>query len=184
MSFALPKNVPSFDSAQRPFENTIWRQAGTLHQNGDTDGRIGNTLSGIFESKEVLPMYKDKPYTFSASRRNRTWFRRQRTWLGLLLGLLGLLYLLGAFSTSGPNKSVGSGHERSRASRWNWIKPVGVNNAEIWESRREKVKEAFALSWDSYAQYAWGMLIRSLHKRFGVGHPTQDVNRVNVCVRI
>ena len=165
MSFALPNNVPSFDNAQRSYENTIWQHTGSSQRNGHTNGGIGNSLGGIFESKEVLPMYKDKPYMQTVSRRNKALFQRKRTWLGAILGFLGTLYFLGVFSSPGSSKSSVNQNGRSEVSWWSWSQPVTINSDELWATRREKVKEAFTLSWDGYAQYAWGMLTNRLHQR-------------------
>ena len=163
MSFALPRNVPSFDSATRSYENTIWRHAGSSHQNGYTNGGIGNTLGKIFESKEGLPMYKDKPHAYPPSRRSRGLLQRKRTWLSAILGFLGTLYFLGAFSASGSPEGARDGQRKSQDGWWSWLGPTGRNDDDVWESRREKVKEAFTLSWDGYSQYAWGTFVGSLH---------------------
>ena len=162
MSFASPKNVPSFDSAQRAYENTIWRHAGSSHQNGHTNSAIGNTLGKVFENRDGLPMYKDKPHAYPASRRSRGMFRRKRTWLGAILGFLGTLCLLGVFSTTDPLEGAQDGQRMSYdGGWWSWTSPTRMKDDDIWESRREKVKEAFTLSWDGYSQFAWGMSVES-----------------------
>ena len=165
MSFALPKNVPSFDSTQRPYENTFWRPAGSSYHDGHTNSGIGKTLGKLFESKDGLPMYKDKPHAYQASRRSRGLFRRKRTWLGAILGCLGTLYVFGVFSTSSPLEGASHGQRKSQAAWWSWMNPTSGNDDELWESRREKVKEAFTLSWDGYSQSAWGMSVRSPYAR-------------------
>lgn len=157
MSFALPKNVPSFDSAQRSYENTVWRHAGSSHQNGHANNGIGSTLGKIFDSKDRLPMYKDKPHAYPASRRSRGLFRRKRTLFGAVLGFFVTLYYLRVFTTSASLGSTQNGQRKSQGDWWSWISPASKKDDEIWESRREKVKEAFKLSWDGYSQSAWGM---------------------------
>ncbi|KAI9870052.1 MAG: mannosyl-oligosaccharide alpha-1,2-mannosidase, partial [Watsoniomyces obsoletus] len=62
MSFAVPRNVPNFNNAQRQFEDNVW-----------------NKVTG---NEKGLPMYKDKPYHFQPSQRRKPWFRRKRI-LGL-----------------------------------------------------------------------------------------------------
>jgi len=42
---------------------------------------------------------------------------------------------------------------------WNWLQRSEESARKIdWLSRRERVVEAFTLSWDAYERYAWGML--------------------------
>ena len=49
MSFAITRNVPNFESAQRKFEDNVW-----------------NKLPG---NEKGLPMYKDKPFGYPGSSR-------------------------------------------------------------------------------------------------------------------
>jgi endoplasmic reticulum Man9GlcNAc2 1,2-alpha-mannosidase len=52
--------------------------------------------------------------------------------------------------TSGPRERVSNG--------WSWSNNKGSDDsAELWEERRDKVVEAFTISWDGYRKYAWGM---------------------------
>lgn len=101
--------------------------------------------------KRELPMYKDKPYSYAASRRYTPPYRQWRVIGGAVLVLIGLGYWFGFFSPSAVKPMPrGSGK-----SPWNfWRSPaLGVD----WDGRREKVREAFMLSWDGYEQYAWGV---------------------------
>ena len=127
-------------------------------QNGSTgsNGGISSRLDNFFDKKE-LPMYKDKPYSYAASRRSTPLYRQWRILAGGILSLLALLYWLGI---GGPAPVEKTGSERKTKSiSWSWTGGAGAG--VDWNSRREAVKEAFILSWDSYEQYAWGM--------FGVG---------------
>lgn len=97
-------------------------------------------------------MYKDKPYNYSASRKNTSWYQRRRTFAVAILGILGLGYWFGIFSSVGKIAPVG----RSGAASWNWGSTPGGSKGD-WDDRRQKVKEAFVLSWDGYEKHAWGM---------------------------
>ncbi|KAL5615164.1 hypothetical protein BROUX41_005221 [Berkeleyomyces rouxiae] len=89
-----------------------------------------------------LPMYKDKPYTHSLSRRLRSLKnRRVLTLLGAVLLLL--MYFNGAFT-------------RSKKSVWSYDSLTASKERINWDKRRSEVVKAFELSWDSYAQNAWG----------------------------
>jgi endoplasmic reticulum Man9GlcNAc2 1,2-alpha-mannosidase len=94
-------------------------------------------------------MYKDKPYTYGARRPRRMW-RQKRVLFGGVVFLLVLIYWTGIFgSESGMNL------EEGKKSVMSMLKG-GDGNTVDWEARRERVKEAFMLSWDGYEQYAWG----------------------------
>jgi endoplasmic reticulum Man9GlcNAc2 1,2-alpha-mannosidase len=118
-------------------EDHVWRAAG-----------MTSRVSGLFGNENALPMYKDKPYSYAASRRNRPFWRRRTTYI-FVLAVVGFLYWFGAFSK----------HEDQRLPRqkWNWVgsQDSGKSKAD-WLGRRERVVEAFQLSWDSYQRYAWG----------------------------
>ncbi|KAK6198340.1 hypothetical protein LQW54_010363 [Pestalotiopsis sp. IQ-011] len=135
MSFQLPKNVPSFSNPQRMLEDQSW---GTGTSSSFT--RFGNT-------QQSLPMYKDKPYAYPPSQRSRALWRRKRA-VGLVFFLLALLYYFGAFS---------SNHDaHAQAPSWSWLKSSDPDRGADWSQRRERVVEAFELSWDNYHRYAWG----------------------------
>jgi mannosyl-oligosaccharide alpha-1,2-mannosidase len=156
-SFSIPKNVPSFTNPQRELENRVWGASGVTarsaaHSNGGVMSGVQDRVGGFFDtSRGDLPMYKDKPYSYAASRRQRPLWRRKRT-LGIGgLFLLALLYLFGYF---------GSDAEASKNAKatWNWMtRPEKTGPKVDWLDRRERVKEAFILSWDAYDRYAWGM---------------------------
>jgi endoplasmic reticulum Man9GlcNAc2 1,2-alpha-mannosidase len=109
-------------------------------------------VGGFFDkSRGDLPMYKDKPYTYASSRRQRPAWRRKRT-LGLAGAfLLAVLYFLGFFGSHTENV------EKVKE-KWTWLQKPEKEGPQVdWLDRREHVKEAFTLSWDAYERYAWGM---------------------------
>ncbi|SPO00892.1 related to alpha-mannosidase MNS1 [Cephalotrichum gorgonifer] len=159
MSFTVPRNVPSFtNSGRRGAEDHIWAAAG-MNSRGSRGGPAGGggilhgvqgRMEGLFDGKATLPMYKDKPYTYAASRRMRPLWRRKRV-VGFLGGLLLLvvMYFNGAFQVDkrGGKQSVWSikGFTDSL--------PDGRVD---WNGRRQQVVAAFERSWDAYERHAWG----------------------------
>ena len=97
-------------------------------------------------------MYKDKPYSYGPSRKHTFSPRQYRFLVGLLLLFFGMVWWIGGFTRQpGKDKPVKS----KGTSGWLWL---SGSDAPIvnWDDRREKVKEAFVLSWDGYEKYAWG----------------------------
>lgn len=96
-------------------------------------------------------MYKDKPFEYPGGRRRQPWFRRRRFLGTIALSALALLYWLGVFtSSSDETKRKGTGPQTSRS----WF---SSSKSKIdWNDRRERVKDAFKLSWAGYEQHAWG----------------------------
>jgi mannosyl-oligosaccharide alpha-1,2-mannosidase len=140
MSFAVPKNVPSFSNPNRRVEDHIWRAAGMT-------SRVG-----LFDHRNTLPMYKDKPYSYAASRRLRPMWRRKRTLL-FFGGVVLFLWWFGVFSLGGGED------QRQHGPKWGWASsPESGKSKADWFDRRERVVEAFQLSWDAYERYAWGQL--------------------------
>lgn len=101
-------------------------------------------------------MYKDKPHF--APRRTAP----RKRWRPLL-ALLGLCTLAYFFYTQ-PNIPTWqrSGSYDKGAELWNWMQTLGDESAEKkysdWDARREKVREAFQVSWEGYEKEAWGKL--------------------------
>ncbi|KAL8679658.1 MAG: hypothetical protein Q9186_004069 [Xanthomendoza sp. 1 TL-2023] len=142
MSLSGPRNV----NGHRHQQNETWGSAGA---NGYSRSNIGAKLDGYFDKRE-LPMYKDKPYNYATSRRKPLW-QKWRFTLSILLLLVGLLYWIGIFSPTSTKAQV----KDTSKSTWSWLnKPAGPK--VDWDERREKVKEAFMLSWDGYHKHAWG----------------------------
>lgn len=171
MSFSVPRNIPSFSDPQRELENRVWGSSGVTartvsHSNGVMGGmqdRVGNFFE---KSRGDLPMYKDKPYSYAASRRRQPFWKRKRNMGGLAaLFCLIILYYRGVFSSS-PDVSEIDGKTKNN---WRWLKGAEKAGKVDWMDRREKVKEAFTLSWDSYERYAWGMLLSDIPRSVTIG---------------
>lgn len=135
---------------QRAHEDSYWRT-----QNGYANGGLSSKLDGYgFGDKRELPMYKDKPYNYAGSRRNKPIYQQWRVILGALLSMVALAYWFGLLSTSTELPSPKS----TRKGSWGWLGGLGGQEIPVdWDERREKVKDAFILSWDGYERYAWGM---------------------------
>ncbi|OTB01505.1 glycoside hydrolase family 47 protein [Hypoxylon sp. CI-4A] len=159
MSFSVPKNVPSFSNPQRMMEDRVWGNSAAVtarggkashaNKNAGILGGVQDKVGSLFDDRNTLPMYKDKPYAYPPSQRNRPIWRRKRT-LAFLLLLGLLLYYFGA---SGSHRDT----DVSSKPLWPWLKTdsEAKKNAD-WSKRRERVVEAFTLSWDAYDRYAWG----------------------------
>lgn len=146
MSFSVPRTVPSFGNpSQRRREDALWAAA-----------RGGGRL----------PMYKDKPFGYAYADggswrggRGGLFRRRRRVMLALLAAglIFGAFWLTGWFSSGdGRRKDVGEGK-----SSWSWSRgkdAEGKGKGGIdWGKRRDRVVEAFKLSWSAYERHAWGM---------------------------
>lgn len=138
MAFSIPRNVPDFAGSNRELEDSAWS---TL--------RGGNASKGLFNKNPSLPMYKDKPYNYAPSKRSRSLWRRKRLVGPFLIFVVVLVYLFGFGRTTQTEISY-------LRSGWSWTGVSEKNDAD-WNDRREKVVEAFQLSWDTYERYAWGM---------------------------
>lgn len=158
MSFTRPKNVPSFQDPQRRLEDTVWGRSGALtpkQRAGFVNG-VGDRLGEYFQEKD-LPMYKDKPHSYATSRRTRPFWRKKRTLAGAIVLFTSLLYFLGLFSAR-PKGVRGNTTTswREQTSAWTFSTKAEPRVID-WTARRERVKEAFILSWDAYSDHGWGM---------------------------
>lgn len=153
MSFSVPRNVPpNFHNHQRGLENRYWGSSGRSQaRNGQARNGIGEKLDDFLDRRQ-LPMYKDKPHGYVASGKRRAWFRRKRSLAIVLLCALGFLYWLGIFSSTDKINVV----NKVGTSSWTWLRKSGSGEEVDWNDRRERVKDAFKLSWDAYENYAWG----------------------------
>ncbi|KKF92727.1 Mannosyl-oligosaccharide 1 2-alpha-mannosidase [Ceratocystis platani] len=120
------------------------RARGIINTGGilnDVQHKVGDFLDKN-NANNQLPMYKDKPYSHTLSRRLRNWkSRRNLAMLGLVL--LVIMYFNGAFT-------------RSKKSVWSYDSITASSERINWNKRRSEVVKAFELSWDSYAKNAWG----------------------------
>lgn len=97
-------------------------------------------------------MYKDKPYAYPGSSRKGPWFKSKRILATIGLVFLALFYLLGSYSGKGAVKVTPS--TKSKESTGSWF---GTSSKKIdWNERRERVRDAFKLSWSSYENHGWG----------------------------
>ncbi|KAL8413924.1 hypothetical protein RB594_005236 [Gaeumannomyces avenae] len=162
MSFAVPKHVPSSfgNPQQRELEDHLWassraqQQQHQRHIHGGVLGGVQDRVGGFFDParRAALPMYKDKPYAYPPSHRNRPIYRSKRGVGFLFLAVIGLFYLSGAFEKHREKVT-----KPLRA--WSWPPNGGktATGAKVdWLQRRARVVDAFELSWAAYERYAWG----------------------------
>ncbi|TGO90344.1 hypothetical protein BPOR_0068g00110 [Botrytis porri] len=155
-TFSIPKNVLSFTDPQRNLENKAWASSGmtarssTAHTSGGVISGIQDRVGNLLGENRDLPMYKDKPYSYASSRRAQPLYKRRRIIFGSIAFVFCVLYFLGFFRSSDETK-------KKSTDRWTWLqRPEKAPNSIDWLDRRERVKEAFTLSWDAYERYAWG----------------------------
>lgn len=154
MSYNLAANGPSFSSAQPADQESYWHASNRQsHSKGQAlSSNIGARINDFFSEGQRLPMYKDKPH-FQPRRRRSLWQRKRI--LGLLSFLaIGCLWWIGLLPvweirTSGSKKGATEG--------WSWLQNGKHGDLRLWDQRRDKVIEAFKISWDGYDKYAWGM---------------------------
>ncbi|ORX97613.1 glycoside hydrolase [Clohesyomyces aquaticus] len=138
MSFAVPRNLPNFENAQRRLEDNVWSK-----------------FSGKDNS---LPMYKDKPTNYKSVRGGAgTWVRRKRNLGYVALVVVGFLYWFGWLGGDDAGVEKG-GKGNGSGADWKTILPAKTKKkGEVdWEKRRESVKDAFLLSWQGYQEHGWG----------------------------
>lgn len=169
MSFQLPQNIPSFSSSQRPLDDSYW-QANRDNHNSRLPGYgfspssgVSNKLNNFFDSERRLPMYKDKPY-FAPRRTGPRGRRRTAAYSGIcLFVLLVLWYYWPGSSVWNSSRS----HSTAGEDLWRWMQTLedegsidgkwDKQSPVDWTERRERVRDAFIVSWDGYAEHAWGM---------------------------
>ncbi|CAI7633309.1 unnamed protein product [Penicillium bialowiezense] len=114
---------------------------------------LSNKVNGYFEKDRTLPLYKDKPF-FQPRRTGPR--RRWRPFFYILVGcsLVFLLYYNFYLSAWSGLQSNDKGEEL-----WKWAQTLEdekVSESSDWTARREKVRDAFIVSWEGYEQNAWG----------------------------
>lgn len=148
-SFSIPRNLPNFNDPSRELEDRAWSSfSSSRPSNKGVMNGVQSRVTGMFD-KGALPMYKDKPYAYAPSLRKRPWWRRKRILGSTTIGLLFFLYLFGFFNSE-------SSRQQNGASKSSWLWQSADKTKHDWNKRREMVVEAFELSWDAYARYAWG----------------------------
>ncbi|KAM0287673.1 hypothetical protein ACHAQH_000202 [Verticillium albo-atrum] len=155
MSFTIPKNAPSFGNPQRLVEDHMWSSSGVTARGSKAqassilDG-VQHRVDNFLGQRGQLPMYKDKPYTYATSRRLRPAWRRKRSILFLLLLVLGGCWFFDVF------EDVDTPHVDLKGWMSSDFAKEPSGKKVDWNKRRERVVEAFELSWDAYERYAWG----------------------------
>lgn len=146
MSYGLPQNGPTH------------RHGDTWRPKGVESGSVTDKMSSMFgaDSKSSLPMYKDKPYAYPGSGRKMPIYRRKRVLAAVLLSLAGLSYWLGILSPLSYLQSGKSEKATQSKSGSSWGLFGSSEDTVDWDGRRERVKDAFKLSWAGYEKYAWG----------------------------
>lgn len=170
MSYSFPQATPSFPS-QHPYGDNYWRAAsrspnGRLPGYGLSGQPTGlpspNRLSPFLNNnRATLPLYKDKPY-FAPKRTGPRSRRRKALYGGIALFILMVLW----YCLSGPtwNGRVKTPDSAKGAKLWEWVQGLekegsdksGKQKNVDWDARRERVRDAFIVSWDGYEKYGWG----------------------------
>ncbi|KAF4989568.1 hypothetical protein FGRMN_9030 [Fusarium graminum] len=131
MAFSMPRVVPSFDSRQRELEDKFWG-SGERSRKADR-----------------LPMYKDKPFASPYDDEEERPFWKRKKVMGILaLIVLTIIYWTGSSSKPSTGRTV--------TTDWSFAGLSKNDKKANWDHRRDRVVEAFELSWDSYKRYAWG----------------------------
>lgn len=172
MAFSVPKDVPSFSNPNRSADDRLWGAAGgvTARRSGLSTGSqhlmrdVQDRVGGFFGRSDrgaTLPMYKDKPHGYgSSSRQSRTAARAYKGLVGLVIfTTLAVIYLLGALGKK-PVAALGLGDLSWLNGPFSGNSKGGGGGGEAdWKDRRQRVVEAFELSWDAYEQNAWGEFV-------------------------
>jgi endoplasmic reticulum Man9GlcNAc2 1,2-alpha-mannosidase len=155
MSFQVPSNIPSFSSAQRPYEDGHWRPSkGSGHANGHAKGNISSKIDEYWREGQQLPMYKDKPH-YPPRRRRGILHQKKRTYGLAILAIITCLWWMGYL---GHSQTARENTTQKGGGAWSWLRGSPTDGSMVdWKERREKVKEVFTVSWDGYEKYAWGM---------------------------
>lgn len=146
-SYAIPRGATPL-STDHPREQAEWQQQ---HRRGQSGHKITATekINSMFAAKGELPMYKDKPFNYSGSKRV-PFYRQWRILLSIPAALVLLLYITGYL----PGFSS-AGRSRARSSGASWRSGAKTPFVD-WNKRQEQVKEAFRLNWNAYETHAWG----------------------------
>ncbi|KAJ5550640.1 hypothetical protein N7535_001414 [Penicillium sp. DV-2018c] len=115
---------------------------------------LSNKGNSYFEKDHTLPLYKDKP--FFAPR--RTGPRRRWGPFLKLLGVCTVLFVLW-YNFYLPTWSGLQSNDKG-VELWKWAQTLegekSSGDLSDWTARREKVRDAFIVSWEGYEKNAWG----------------------------
>lgn len=116
---------------------------------------LGLSSINLFDNDRTLPMYKDKPYFSPRRTAPRRGSKRILSVLGLcILGLLWFYYYRPVLPSWHGSDSEDTGVEL-----WKWSQTLDSAPSKgpvDWTARREKVRQAFMVSWEGYEKEAWG----------------------------
>lgn len=116
---------------------------------------MGLPSMNIFQNDRSLPLYKDKPYF---APRRTTPRRGLKRILGVF-GLCALAFLWYFYYSPDLTSWQGSHASDPGFELWEWsqnLDSAPSKGPADWNMRREKVREAFMVSWDGYEKEAWG----------------------------
>jgi mannosyl-oligosaccharide alpha-1,2-mannosidase len=125
--------------------------------NGGTGISKINSFFGGKPSNRDLPVYKDKPY-FKPRRTGSDKTKARVIYVMIALFVTTMLYVFwggwGSVADIGPSGNVGE-------ELWKWVQTLDEEETSTskyvdWAERRERVRDAFIVSWDSYETYGWG----------------------------
>lgn len=133
---------------------------GNANNNGSAGGAGLGKMNSFFGGKKSreLPVYKDKPY-FQPRRTGPSRTASRVVYMVVACFMMVLLYVF--WGGSGSPAAVGPVGETGE-NLWKWVQTFdaedeGASSTKVnWEERREKVKDVFTISWDSYEKYGWG----------------------------
>lgn len=135
-------------------DQSTWQQR---KPNSGNQGSVADKINSIISGKDSngLPMYKDKPYNYSPSAKKPAFYRQRRLMLGLFAVLCWILYWTGAFHShpehlDHPNKPWWAESKTTKSS---------TKTAQSWSQRKEKVRDAYRISWKAYEEHAWGRIV-------------------------
>lgn len=128
------------------------------HSSNNNNGGSGiskiNSFFGGRASNRDLPVYKDKPY-FKPRRTGPDKMKARFIYIMFALFVTTMLYVFwggwGPVADIGPSGNVGE-------DLWKWVQTLDEEEAKHvdWAERRERVRDTFIISWDSYETYGWG----------------------------
>lgn len=133
------------------------------NSNSNNNGGISkiNSFFGGRGAGRDLPVYKDKPY-FKPRRTGPDRTRARIIYIMFALFVTTMLYVFwGGWGPAELSPPPGDTGEKL----WRWVQTLDEeeNTKHVdWAERRERVKDAFIVSWDSYETYGWGRYTPSL----------------------
>lgn len=151
---------PSSRHASLPYEPHQPQRPGGRRSTlmGEKLNDISNMITGNAPQSE-LPLYKDKPYSHPAATKYTPTSSRTRLILPILAALVFIFYISGGTSRLYPHKLENPEKEyqkRPVTTSFNDMLSDPSIATERWEDRRERVKDAFKISWQAYEDNAWG----------------------------